>query len=575
MKKLSLGTGALVGGMITAALMGVMYLGQQLAGLPFVPYDVFNWVARELPGNLLTFGIDLMIDTLLLLGISVVDTAKAAERAMAIIGFFAGGVLAGALFFAVMKARGAKGDRFSGLVIAAVFGLPAIAISTAISQSPINPFLRILWLSALFLAWGLSLSWAYRRLQAIEEAAATAAMSAPVTADAESAAEAGEAEAAATVVAATAAEETAATVERIDRRQFLIRLGASTATITVVGAGLGAVLATAERRRQEEALAATMAHDSEASSDTPFPNSDDPVVPVAGTRPEYTPIKDFYKVFLQTEPTIIDGATWVLPIVGLVDNPLMLTIDDLRDNYEERHQYATLTCISGRVGTGLISTTRWSGCSVQDVLADAGLRPEARYLIINSGDGFFETVDLSLIENDERIMFCYGWDGNSLPEDHGYPLRIWIPDRYGMKQPKWITGIEVTDEYQDGYWVERNWSKEAIVKATSVIDTVALQATAGEGEPQQILVGGIAYAGDRGISKVEVRVDSGPWEEAQLRSPLSEATWVIWRYEMPYEPGDHTFEVRCAEGDGTPQIEEASGARPDGSSGIHSYEASL
>ena len=95
MKKLSLGTGALVGGMLTAALMGVMYLGRQLAGLPFVPFDLFNWVARELPGGLVTFGIDLMIDTMLLLGISIADTAKAAERALAIIIFFGGGVLAG------------------------------------------------------------------------------------------------------------------------------------------------------------------------------------------------------------------------------------------------------------------------------------------------------------------------------------------------------------------------------------------------------------------------------------------------------------------------------------------------
>jgi DMSO/TMAO reductase YedYZ molybdopterin-dependent catalytic subunit len=528
-------------------------------------------VARELPGGLLTFGIDLMIDTMLLLGISVVDTAKAAERVMAVIIFFAGGVLAGALFFAVMKARGAKGDRFSGLVIGALFGLPTIAISTAITQSAVNPFIRILWLAALFLAWGLSLSMVYSRLRRIEEAndAATAATAADTSASA--AAATGEVAAA----TATATGQAAASVEKIDRRQFLIRLGATTATITVVSGGLGAVLATAERRREEEVLAGTMAHDSEFSSESPFPNSDDPVMPAPGTRPEYTPIKDHYKVFLQTEPTIIDGATWLLPIMGLVDNPLMLTIDDLRNNYEERHQYVTLTCISGRVGTGLISTTRWSGVSVQEVLADAGLQPEARYLIIGSGDGFYETVDLSLIESDERIMFCHSWDGNTLPEDHGYPLRIWIPDRYGMKQPKWITSIEVTDEYQDGYWVERNWDKEAIVKATSVIDTVAVDAIVEDGAQQLVPVGGIAYSGDRGISKVEVSVDGGPWEEAQLRSPLSETTWVIWRYDWPYESGDHTFEVRCAEGDGASQIEEDKGSRPDGSSGIHSYEKSL
>ena len=254
---------------------------------------------------------------------------------------------------------------------------------------------------------------------------------------------------------------------------------------------------------------------------------------------------------------------------------MMLTLADMQNNYAARHQYVTLTCISGRVGTSLISTTQWTGVSVQDVLADAGLQGGARYLWIQSGDGFYETVDLDLIAADERIMFCYAWDGNILPKDHGFPLRIWIPDLYGMKQPKWITSIEVTDEYRDGYWVERNWDKVAQVKATSVIDTVAVNAIIEDGNERLVPIGGIAYAGARGISKVELRVDGGVWEEAQLRAPLSETTWIIWRYEWPFAAGNHTFEVRCAEADGTPQIEESKRARPDGSSGIHTREASI
>jgi DMSO/TMAO reductase YedYZ molybdopterin-dependent catalytic subunit len=254
----------------------------------------------------------------------------------------------------------------------------------------------------------------------------------------------------------------------------------------------------------------------------------------------------------------------------------MLTLDDIRNNYESFDQYVTLTCISGRVGTGLISTTQWTGVPVQDVLADAGVQGGARYLFITSGDGFYETIDLELINSDRRIMFCYSWDGNLLPHDHGFPLRVWIPDRYGMKQPKWITGIEVTDEYTEGYWVERNWDEVARIKATSVIDTVVLQrVTGGDSEQRVVLVGGIAFAGARGISQVQVRVDGGPWQEAELRSPLSETTWVIWRFEWPYSAGEHLFEVRSVEGDGTPQIEESAGARPDGSSGIHNREVTV
>ena len=560
MRKLSLGTGALVGALLTAALTGISYLGRQLFGFPFVPYEVFNWVARVLPGDLVTFGIDLMIDTMLFLGISVVDSAKTAERAMAIIQFLLGGALAGAVYFAVMKARQLKASLLSGLIMGALFGLPMIAISLVVTQPAASLFINFLWLAALFLAWGLALASVYGRLESIEQAA-------EVTADveAEPGGEASEA----------AKANQARSLEKIGRRQFLVRLGAATATVTVVSGGLGVVLATAERRRLEQTLADTMAHNTEGDGRSPFSNANDPVVPVPGTRPEYTPIKDHYKVFLETEPTVIDGSTWVLPITGLVDNPLMLTIDDFQNNYEPRHQYVTLTCISGRVGTGLIGTTQWTGASAQEVLASAGLQDAARYLFITSGDGFYETVDLDLIMADERIMFCYAWDGNTLPTDHGYPLRIWIPDRYGMKQPKWITGIEVTDEYRDGYWVERNWDKEAKVKATSVIDTVAVDHIIEDGDQRLLPVGGIAYTGARGISKVEVRVDGGPWEEAQVRAPLSETTWVIWRYEWPFAAGDHTFEVRCAGADGTPQIEEESAARPDGSSGIHSYEASL
>jgi len=339
MKKWIVGTGALIGGLLTAALTGILYLGRQVINLPFVPYEIFNWIARELPGDLVTFGIDLMIDTMLLLGVSVVDTAKTAERILAIALFLIGGVFAGAIYFAVMKARGAKSDLFSGLIMGALFGLPVIAISLVISSSTVAPFFNLLWLALTFLAWGAALSFTYRHLGTLEREDEAA----PAV---ESGAKPG-------------------VVQKIGRRQFLVQLGAATATITVLSGGLGAVLAASERRRQEQELADSMAHQAEGSSDSPFPNSNDPVMPVSGTRPEYTPIKDHYKVFLQAEPTIIDGGSWMLPITGLVDTPLMLTIDDIRDNYEPRHQYVTLTCISGRVGTDLISTTQWTGASVQ------------------------------------------------------------------------------------------------------------------------------------------------------------------------------------------------------------------
>ena len=541
MKRLSIGTGALVGAQLAAPVIGIMYLAKEWLELPFIPYDVFDWMARVLPGSVVTFGIDLMIDTMLFFGVSVADTAKTAEKVMAVLQLFVMGAVAGAIFFAYARLRGMHPDLVTGLVAGALVGLPLIGTSIAIEGSTVEPILVVLWLLALFLAWGVAIREAYVRLNPIE-------------------------------VLPEPSQEVAVAAPTIGRRQFLIRVGAATATITVASSSIGYLLAEAARRELEKELEASMAHRSLGSARSPFPNAGDPLIAAPGTRPEYTPLKDHYKVFIRTEPTVIEEADWNLPIMGLVGNPVSLTLDDIRNNYPAREQYVTLSCISGRIGTSLISTTHWTGASVQDILADVEPRDNARYLHITSGDGFYETVDLDLIASDERIMLTYAWDGNPIPINHGFPLRIWLPDRFGMKQPKWITGIEVMEDYKDGYWVERGWDEVAQMQTTSVIDTVAEDAIYESDGQQLVPVGGIAFAGARGISRVEVRVDGGQWQQAELRAPLSETTWVIWRYDWPFIEGHHEFEVRCAELDGTPQIEEERGNRPSGARGIHSKD---
>ena len=533
---LGLASGVLAGGLLTAPLVGLMYLLDHLAGLPFVPFALFDWIARVLPGPVVTFGIDLMIDGIRMVGLSVADAAKTAEQIMAILLVFFIGVAAVAGFFAVMRSGIISPKPMSGLVVGALFGLPMAVVSLDMGQATLNPAVNFLGVLVPFLIWGAAIVPVYRRVTIGSDGLLT--------------------------------EGEVRWAKTIDRRQFLVRLGAASATIMVLSGGVGWVLAERERRQLDEDIAGSM-DDSKMSARGPFPNADDPVIPALGTRPEYTAVEDHYKVFLRTEPTVIDIDTWSLPITGLVDNPLVLTLDDIQSNYESRDQYITLSCISGRIATSLISTTWWTGVSLQKILADVQVRPEARYIVITSGDGFYETVDLDLIASDERIMLAYAWDGHPIPFDHGFPLRIWLPDRYGMKQPKWITGIEVTDEYRPGYWVERSWDEVAQVQAVSVIDTVAVDDIVERGGQRFVPIGGIAFSGDRGISKVEVSVDDGPWQEARLRTPLSETTWVIWRYEWPFVEGKHTFEVRCAEADGTPQIEEERGNRPSGATGLH------
>ena len=541
-RRLGLGSGLLSGVLLSAPLTALLYLADKLAGLPFVPFALFDWIAKVLPGSIVTFGIDVMIDGMRMLGMSVAGSAKTAEQIGATILFFLIGVGIGTVFMVVLKWRNADPMFSYGLIAAAVFGVPMIAVSLPMGQSTADPVMTVVVLMVLFIGWGLAFIPLYRRLLLDPNRLET--------------------------------EEEIRWAKSINRRQFLVRVGTATATITVLGGGLGGMLARTERQQLVDAVDES-GESAVQSNAPPLPNANDTVKPAPGTRPEYTAVEDHYKVFIRSEPTYIDGATWVLPIIGMVDNPLALTLDQIRNNYESRDQFVTLSCISGRIATSLISTTWWTGVSLQKILADAQVQEGARHLVITSGDGFHETVDLDLIASDERIMLAYAWDGNPIPFDHGFPLRIWLPDRYGMKQPKWITGMEVTADYRPGYWVVRDWDEVAQVKATSVIDTVAVDNIVERDGQMLVPVGGIAFSGARGISKVEVQVDSGPWEEAELRTPLSETTWVIWRYDWPFQPGKHTFAVRCAEADGTPQIEEVRGNRPSGATGIHRRQTKM
>ena len=544
MKLQNLGMGSLAGVLLVAPMIAIMYVADKWIDLSFPPFDVFDWIARILPGSVITFGIDLMIDVLRLIGVSVADTAKTAEQAIAILLFLAGGVVATIVVFALVE----QWERLRiwpnlGYPIGAIAGIPVALVTAYIAQSSVNPIWIFLWTLLLFLAWG--------------AAAVRVAGQTLVTPR--------------STVALDSEPGDSASVQVLGRRKFLIVLGGATATITVAGSGVGRMLSVAESRAREM--------ETQIPGGGPMielPNEDAPVKPALGTRPEYTAVRDHYQVFIRSEPTLIDGATWSLPITGLVANPLTLTLDDIMSRYKARSEFVTLSCISNRIGGDLISTTYWTGASLQEILADVDPTSEARYLFITSGDGFYETVDLNFVAQDKRIMLAYAWDGRPIPFDHGFPLRIWLPDRYGMKQPKWITGIEVIGEYRPGYWVERDWDEVARVRTTSVIDTVAVDSHISEGGQKLVPVGGIAFAGVRGISKVEIQVDGeGPWYEAQLREPLSEATWVIWRYDWPFSDGSHTLEVRCVEADGTPQIEDTNSPRPSGATGLHSKSAQV
>ncbi|MBN1680211.1 MAG: molybdopterin-dependent oxidoreductase [Anaerolineae bacterium] len=548
--------GALMGLLVTAPLMALLYLAEQVFDLPFVPFDFFDWLARVLPGDIITRVIDTMVEFIDRFDLGETSgTAKTLE-ALGALGMFLGiGIGAALVLYVVLRHfenrwQSVRLGRIPapvlvGLLAGAVIGLPLILISQDVNVLAGAPdSVQVIWLAAVFLTWGGALGWAYDHL----------AVPVPVEAP-----------------AGEPVSTPGVTAEKIDRRTFLIRVGGGAATLTVLGAGIGRYL----EYRDEKDYRDRIARNRDAVVPQDLPNEGAGVVAVPGTRPEYTPLEDHYRIDINVRPLELDGDSWRLRINGLVDQPLTLSLDDLRRNYDALDQYVTLACISNRIGGDLTSTTRWTGASLQTVLAGAGVQASASHLKITSADGFSETVALDMVNQDPRIMLAYNWDGIPLLHKHGFPLRIYIPDRYGMKQPKWITDIEVMDHDEDGYWVERNWDKIARMRAVSVVDVVDGGGTIERDGQMVVPIGGIAHAGARGISRVEVSVDDGEWTAAALREPLSDTTWVIWRYEWPFEAGEHTFAVRCTEKDGTPQITNSNPTKPSGATGIHRLSRTL
>ena len=396
------------------------------------------------------------------------------------------------------------------MILGAVLGGATLAIEQSMNRIPTGSFLDGAFVVMVWVAWGLAFGWAYDELR-----------------------HAGD----------RTMDDRSAVSEGRSRRQFLIHLSGATAAATVVCTTWGLLIRNARSLALGERWSATHA----------MPNAGSRVTPAPGTRPEFTPLENHYRIDTTTRAPVLDTRRWRLRVGGLVEKPLELTLDDLLQ-YEPLHQFVTLACISNPVGGDLIGTTRWTGVSLQQLLPRLNVASSAGYLKITSADGFYEVLALDLIEHDPRVMLAYAWDGVPLAVEHGFPLRIYIPNVYGMKQPKWIRAIDAIERWEPGYWVSRGWDRDGEMKTTSVVDTVAVSAKSADGSGQTLVpVGGIAHAGARGISRVEVRVDDGEWREAQIREPLSATTWVLWRLDLPLQQGEHLVTVRCYDAVGTPQ----------------------
>lgn len=521
----------LLGGLTALVVVALNFLASRFAGLPRISFIIFDWLARVLPGELLTFVIDTLVLVIDRLNLGPTSTvAKLVEQGAAILLFALLGVIFGVILAGLARynpARLVDYGMMGGLVIA----LLVVWILFSLPSPPVGPVISSVWVVLLFVLWGAVLGRLVR------------------------------------VAAAPHFEQPGA----LSRRQFLYLVGIG--SFTIVASALGVSLFAEEDEVSEtgEGLETTemvnAATTSGPAQSPPEQALEARIPPVAGTRPELTSNRNFYRIDINTIPPRVDGETWRLEVGGLVNNPLQLSLDEVRAR-PSVNQAITLECISNRLGGDLIGTSLWTGVRLKDILAEAGLQESAQEVFIESTDGFYESVPMT-DAMDERTLLVYAMNGEPLPVEHGYPLRIYIPNRFGMKQPKWITRIEVIDHAGLGYWVERGWSEEAIPPTTAVIDSVANEEY--DDQTGIVPVGGIAYAGARGISKVEVQVDGDPWEEAELRTPaLSPLTWVQWRYAWTAQLGQHTFRVRAYDGTGALQETETAPPHPDGATGIHS-----
>jgi DMSO/TMAO reductase YedYZ molybdopterin-dependent catalytic subunit len=295
---------------------------------------------------------------------------------------------------------------------------------------------------------------------------------------------------------------------------------------------------------------------------------------VAGVSPFVTPNKDFYRVDTALVVPKVDATSWRLRIHGQgVQRPLTLTFQELLDR-ELIERDITLTCVSNEVGGPYVGNARWIGVRLADLLKEAGVAPPSQggaadQLVARSVDGMTLGTPVEDLMDGRDAMLAVGMNGEPLPLDHGFPVRMVVPGLYGyVSACKWIEDIELTtfDSY-DPYWVKRKWARKAPVKTQSRIDTPKPFARPKAGT---VMVGGVAWAQHRGIDKVEIRIDDGAWQPADLAAEHTTDTWRQWSFPWKATPGSHTLTVRATDRTGTLQTEQRTRTVPDGAGGWHS-----
>ena len=297
---------------------------------------------------------------------------------------------------------------------------------------------------------------------------------------------------------------------------------------------------------------------------------------VAGITPIVVSNEDFYRIDTALVIPGVDIAAWTLRIHGLVDRETTLTYADLSE-LPMIEQFVTIACVSNEVGGDLVGNAKWTGVRLRDVLDIAGVQASATQLVGRSVDAFTAGMPVSGVMDPAREpMIALKMNDEILPKAHGYPARLIVPGLYGyVSATKWLAELELTTwEAFDGFWIPRGWAKDAPILTQSRIDVPGRGVSVPAG---RVAIAGVAWAPDRGISKVEVGID-GQWREARLSAPINDATWVQWMYAWDAAsagPGDHEIAVRATDGDGVVQTDQRSRPDPDGARGWHTIGVSV
>jgi DMSO/TMAO reductase YedYZ molybdopterin-dependent catalytic subunit len=296
------------------------------------------------------------------------------------------------------------------------------------------------------------------------------------------------------------------------------------------------------------------------------------ITDIPGLSPFYTPNSQFYRVDTALVVPQVSPQSWQLRIHGMVDKPMTITFDDLMRRPMIDHD-VTLTCVSESVGGSYIGNARWQGALLADLLKEAGIQKGANQIVMRDVNGMNLGVATDPVMDGRASLLAVGMNGQPLPQEHGFPVRVVVPGLYGyVSACKWVVDMELTTFAAfDAYWVQRGWSQQAPIKTESRIDTPKTGSNLGTGK---VMVAGVAWAQHRGIEAVHVGID-GTWHQAKLAVQDTIDTWRQWYYPWQATAGKHTIQVRATDKTGYTQTAVVHRTEPNGATGYHTIQVTV